>query len=503
MRYALTAEQMRSVEERAVAEGRVTLGQLMERAGEALAAEVQGLRSEGAVVVVCGPGNNGGDGWVAARRLLEAGRDVHLLALAAPGELKGEAAEACGRARAAGLRWEEPGERAAGLIERAEIIVDAVFGIGFRGTPREPFARVLDLVSASRALVVSADVPSGVNADTGAAEGAVGADVTVTFTAPKPGLLLYPGAERAGQVVVADLGIPAEWTALAGALEIPDAADLRPSFPMPRADDHKGTRGRVALVVGSSTYPGAAVLAARGALSLGAGFTVVVVPEPIADIVRSSGPGLLVRPVPASPDGAMRTASSVLSAIADADAVVAGPGLTPAGPVREVVGALVSEVDRPLVLDADALNVLDGPGALRGRRAPVVIAPHPGEAGRLLGSTAAEVQADRLAASRLLCDIVPVCLLKGARTIVSGGHRRAVVPAGNAGLAKAGSGDVLAGMIGTLLAQGVAPYDAAVLGAFLHGRAAEYGTRRMTMACFTSADITTFLPDAVREVTGE
>lgn len=503
MRYALTAGQMRAVEERAIAEGVATLEQLMELAGSALAAEVAARVPEGAIVVVCGPGNNGGDGWVAARRLHEAGRDVRVLALVAPDSLRGEAAGACRGALDAGVQWSALQDDAPAMIAEAATVVDAVFGFGFHGQVEEPVRSVLAAMAASSALVIAADVPSGVHADTGAATGAVTADITVTFTAPKPGLLIYPGAGCAGEIVVADIGIPAEWTAIPRALELPGTHDVVPVFPFPRPDDHKGSRGRVAVVAGSLTYPGAAVLAARGALALGAGFTVAVVPEPIADLVRASAPGILVRAIPAAADGSFGSAEAVLASLADADAVVVGPGLTTAGAVREMVRRLLTEVATPLVLDADALNALDGTDALIARSAPLVIAPHPGEAARLLHSAGEVVQADRLAASDALCGEGMVCLLKGARTIVAGRDRRALIMAGNAGLAKAGSGDVLAGMIGTLLAQGVPAYDAAVLGAHLHGRAAEHGTQRLTMTCFTSADITTFLPDAVREVTGE
>lgn len=503
MRYALDAGQIRAVEERAVAEGVATLRALMERAGAALASVVRREVPQGAVAVVCGRGNNGGDGWVASRLLHEAGRDVAVVTVLDPAELSGEASVAASSAMRAGVGHVAPGADAERIIASAAVIVDAVFGFGFHGMPREPEARLLSAMDASAAMVVSADVPSGVDAGTGAAAGAVHADLTVAFTALKPGLLIYPGAGHAGRIEIADIGIPREWVEASDALELPEAADLRTVFPVPRPHDHKGSRGRVGLLVGSSTYPGAAVLAAAGALRMGAGFTVAVVPEPIADIVRISAPGILVRPVPASADGALGQAEAVLHALRDADAIVAGPGLTTGGEVPAIIARLLAGTHVPLVLDADGLNTLQGTAALRARRAPLVIAPHPGEAARLLGIPGQAVQADRLAAASALCGPSGVCLLKGARTIVVGAGRRALLTAGNEGLAKAGSGDVLAGMLGALLALGVAPFDAGVLGAFLHGRAAEYGTRMLTTTCFTSADITTFLPDAVREVTGE
>lgn len=503
MRYALSADQMRAVEARAAREGIATLTQLMERAGMALAREVMDKAPDGPVAVVCGTGNNGGDGWVAARHLVASGRSCRVITLAAPDSLSGDARAAAEAALREGVPW-EPLDASTSLAG-ASTVVDAVLGFGFHAPLREPQASAVALIAASGAFVVAADVPSGVDSDTGAAaEPAVFAHATVTFSAPKPGLLIYPGARHAGEIVVADLGIPSEWMHVDGALEVPTAADLARTFPWPQPEDHKGSRGRVALVTGSLTYPGAAVLTALGALRLGSGFTVAVVPEPIADLLRASAPNLLVRPVPAGPDGALSSADAVLQAVADADAVVVGPGLTTAGAVAEAVSRLIAEVDVPLVLDADALNALGAPPTQpAGRSAPIVITPHPGEAARMLGMTAAEVQSDRISASRALCGPATTCLLKGPRTIVVGEGRRAVITAGNAALARAGSGDVLAGMIGTLLAQKVGAYDAAVLAAFLHGRAGEIGSERMTVTCFTSADIPRFLPKAVREVTGE
>jgi len=505
MRYALTAEQMRAVEDRAVAEGVATLGELMCRAGEALADEVLSSAPDGPVAVVCGPGNNGGDGWVAAHRLHEASRECVVLCLRAPGELSGAARSAAEAAVESGIRWELAGGPADALVSNAAVVVDAVFGFGFKGAPEGVSALVLDAIATSGAFVVSADVPSGVNADTGAVAGpAVRADVTVTFTALKPGLLLYPGAEHAGRASVAEIGIPVGWTDVPGALEVPDATDLRAAFPWPGPQDHKGSRGRVAILAGSTTYPGAAVLAARGALRMGPGFTVVVVPEPVADIVRAAAPNALVRAVPAGPDGTVSSVTACVEAVSDADAVVAGPGLTTGGVVSELVGRLIAEAPAPLVLDADALNALpSGMESLGEREAPLIVTPHPGEAARILGVPTPSIQSDRVTAAVSMCGPQAVCLLKGARTIVASSTRRAVVVAGNAGLARAGSGDVLSGMLGALLAHRVPAFDAAVLGAFLHGRAAEHGTRRLTVTCFTSADITDHLPDAVRDVTGE
>jgi len=499
MQYALTAGQTRALEDDAVARGTATLGELMERAGAALAAEVMRREPSGDVVIACGSGNNGGDGWVAARLLLGEGRHVRVLSLAKPESLGPPAVGAAEAAIAAGVLFEALAAAPDPVLDGA-VIVDALFGFGFHGPMGEQAGAVSAAINAADALVISADMPSGVDADTGAADArAVRADVTVTFTALKRGLLVHPGAEYAGEIVVANIGL-----ATPGgphALEVPGLDDFRRMLPWPRPGDHKGARGRVAIVSGSAMYSGAAVLAVSGALRLGAGYVFAVVPEPIAGVIRTTLPGAIVRAVPATHDGAMARVDAVLTAVADADALVVGPGLTTAPSIGEIVRAIVRDVTVPTVFDADALNCLGGdPSSLDAAEAPVVITPHPGEAARLLGSDVASVLADRPAAAQRLEGEGRVCLLKGPGSLVAGAGRLGVVRAGSAGLARAGSGDVLAGMIGTLLAQRVPPYEAALLAAHLHGRAAAFGAEALTETCFSASDITGFLPAAVREV---
>lgn len=501
MEHALTAGQMRALEDAAVAGGAVTLGELMECAGAALAAEVMRRTPSGDIAIACGPGNNGGDGWVAARLLLENGRGVRVVSLVAPESLAPTAVGAAERAIAAGVPFQVGSEGVSDALRGAAVVIDALFGFGFHGGMGKAATSIANAINSASAPVISADMPSGVDADTGAADVAsVRADVTVTFTALKRGALLHPGAGHAGEVVVADIGLPLTG-GQAGTIEVPGVADIRRILPWPRPEDHKGARGRVAIVAGSAMYSGAAVLAVSGALRLGAGYVYAVVPEPVADVIRTTLPAAIVRSVPATHDGSMARVDAVLTAVADADALVVGPGLTSAPSIREIVHALIRDVTIPTVFDADALNVLSGdPSPLDAARAPVVITPHPGEAARLLGCDSSTVMADRPLAAQQLSSSTSTCLLKGPGTVVAGGGRLAVVRAGNAGLARAGSGDVLAGMIGTLLAQGIGAYEAALSAAHLHGRAAEFGTAALTQTCFTASDIVGFLPDAVREV---
>lgn len=504
MRYALTAEQIRRAEQAAVEAGIATMQVLMDRAGRALAAETVHRFPAGSIAVVCGPGNNGGDGWVASRLLSELGREVVVAALREPSRLSGEAAQAAQAAIAAGVRYVpvrcvEELER---TINGADVVLDAVFGVGLHGTVREPYASYLNVIAGSGVKTLSADVPSGVDSDTGATCGvAVTADATVTFSALKPGLLIEPGASRAGRVVVADVGIPPAMLEQEAPLEVPGPDDLRDIVPWPRREDHKGSRGRVAIVAGSRALGGAAVLTTGGALRAGAGYVYVVVPSQLGDLVLSAWPSAIVRRVAEAGDGSIADPEEVLAATQDADAVVAGPGLTCAEGPRAVVQALLARTDRPLLLDADALNVLEGDTqALHGRTAPTVVTPHPGEAARLIGEPVERVVADQLSAAARIAGRNLTCVLKGPQTIVLTNGRSSIVRSGGPSLAKAGTGDVLSGIIGTLLAQRVPAHDASVLGAYLHGRAGQHGAHSLTEVSFTAADLSAFIPEAFAEL---
>lgn len=506
MRFALDSSRMRAAEQAAVTSGQVTVGELMERAGHGLAGEAGRRVPEGPVVIVCGPGNNGGDGWIAARELTSRGREVDVIALRPPDVLTGEARSAALAAVDAGVRWLDGSEdpQAVALLSRAALVIDAIFGFGMHGPVRDPYAAWIDRVNASGATVVSADIPSGVDSDTGWSEGvAVKADATVTFSAMKVGLLIGDGPERSGDVAVLDLGIGRHVCGIAGAVALPGAAEVRRIIPWPTRADHKGSRGRVAVVAGSESYPGAAVLATGGALRMGAGYVHAVTPGRVGDAVLAAFPSAIVRSVPATPDGSFLRTGDVLAAIAGADAVVAGPGITRAEGVGHVVRALLAEFPGPLVLDADALNVLGADtSALRDRTAPTVITPHPGEAARLLGISLDDVLRDRPGSARALSGPFLTCVLKGSETIVAEVGHMALVRSGGPELARAGTGDVLGGMLGTLLSQGCAARDAAVAAAYLHGRAGALGAARLTVTAHIASDLLVSIPDAVRELAG-
>lgn len=505
MYRALSAEQSRAAEERAVSSGGVTLAELMERAGTALAEVVADAAPDGLIAVLCGPGNNGGDGWVAARQLRAHGRDVLVTTAREPVELPQPGAAAAQAAIAAGVEWAIMNDAPdTDLLDRSAVVVDALLGTGSTLPLRDPLCSWCRALNSSGSIVVAADLPTGVHADTGAADpDAVRADVTVAFASPKRGHVLHPGAGLTGELIVTDIGIPVDEGEMVGAPEIWTNAEYASALPRPAADAHKNERGRVLIIAGSGRYPGAAVLAARGAMRCGAGYVTLAVPDPVTAIVQSH---LTAAPVVGFPASRSKTFSSsasqrVLELAGDYDAVVIGPGLTLADGAVALVREVVSRFEGPLVIDADGLNALvDAVELITARTAPTVLTPHPGELARLLGVSSEEVGADRVSFSARLSSATCAVVLKGAGTLVSGAGRTVVNTSGSVALATAGTGDVLAGMTGALMAGGAGPLDAGALGAHLHGRAGDHAAAALTPFCVTAQDVPDAIPAAMAEL---
>ncbi|GBD29185.1 Bifunctional NAD(P)H-hydrate repair enzyme Nnr [bacterium HR32] len=507
------SEQMREIERRAAEEAGLPTLLLMGHAGRAVA-QVTGrlLRERGGdrVAVVCGKGNNGGDGLCAARHLANAGLGVRVYLLARDQDPQGDAATNLRALRAAGVEVDnvvgavDTAVRAIG--HGADVLVDAIFGTGFRGSAMGLSARAIEAVNESRLPVVAVDVPSGLDADTGRVEGpCVRAHVTVTMALPKVGLLVYPGAAYAGEVVVADLGIPRKLVMdVPLPTEVATAAQVARRLPPRAPEAHKGTYGRVLLVAGSARFSGAPKLAALGALRSGAGLVRLAVPAGIFPAVAAAALEYMPVALPER-DGALDSSAlqGVLEYAQDADVVALGPGLGTTEGVAQVVTGVVRKCDRPLVLDADALNVLRGHHALlREAAAPVVTTPHPGELGRLLGIPTADVQRSRLEVARSAARLTgAVTLLKGARTLVAAPDGRLVVnPTGNPGMASGGMGDVLTGVVAALIAQGLVPFEAAWVAAYLHGLAADLLAETLGDRGLLAHDVAERLPEAMQRV---
>lgn len=507
MYRVLTASETRAIEARAVAEQGFSLEALMRAAGAAVAREIAEQVPEGEIIVLAGVGNNGGDGWVAARELHSGGRKVRVLSVLQPAKLGGIAADAAAEAIEAGVAWSAPSDPpTAESLSGASGIVDALLGVGGSGALRKPLTAWVEAANGSGAFLLAVDVPTGIDTDTGQVSGpAIEADRTITFTAPKRGLVVYPAAGFAGDIVVADIGVALDPASIASTPEIWTAKEYAALLPMPALDAHKDTRGRVLVIAGSGAYPGAAVLAARGAIRAGAGYVTLAVPQAV---VATAHAHLLSVPVIGMPQGRSQAFSSaaahkLVQLAREYDAIVLGPGLTLADGAVATARSIVAETDIPLVIDADALNALvDAQDLIAGRTAPTVLTPHPGELGRLLGVGGKMVQKDRVAASAKLVTDSCAVVLKGAGTVISGRGRQIINLSGTPALATAGTGDVLAGITGAFLAQGLGPLDAGALAAYLHGRAGEAAAAELTPVCVTAEDIPEYLPVAMAELLG-
>ncbi|MEV5507743.1 NAD(P)H-hydrate dehydratase [Streptomyces orinoci] len=474
MRTGFSVETVRAAERQLMAE--LPEGALMRRAAAGLAAasaELLGRVSGARVALLVGSGDNGGDALYAGARLARRGAGVTAVLLspgrAHPGGLRA--------LRAAGGRVQDAadGVRA---VSRADLVLDGIVGIGGRGGLRETALPLVE--AAAGALVVAVDLPSGVDADTGEVRGAaVRADATITFGTYKPGLLIDPAREYAGALRLVDIGLRLPGEPDVEALQHADAARL---LPRPTGESDKYRRGVVGVVAGSARYPGAAVLAVAGALRGGAGAVRYV--GPAADAVIARFPETLVSAGPPAKAGRVQS-------------WVVGPGLGDGSEARQALEDVLAS-DVPVLVDADGLRLLS-PEAVRRRSAETILTPHAGEAAALLGLSREEVEAARLAAVRSLTERYgATTLLKGSTTLIASPHHHPVRvnPTGTPWLATAGSGDVLSGLTGSLLAAGLPGRDAAAVGAYLHGLAA----RRLGAGPITSMGVAEGLEGVWRDV---
>jgi NAD(P)H-hydrate epimerase len=507
----LTAEEMRRADRRTIEDAGLPGAVLMENAGSAVARALeQRFPDARRLIVLCGKGNNGGDGFVIARRLRERAEAV---LLGRRGEVRGDALLhllAC--ERSGGRVLEAPDEAGWGValerLRRADVVVDALLGTGLRAAPTGPLAVAIDelgRLAEAGTPIVAVDIPSGVPSDDGSlAWPTVRAALTVTFAAPKRGHVLPPACDRVGELVVADIGITRE-TLLASAPSVflLERSDAGAAFPPRPPGAHKGSFGHLLIVGGSVGKTGAAVLAALGALRAGVGLVTVATAAPALPMVAAGRPEIMTEPLPATEAGgpAAEGLDRLLGLARARDAVVIGPGLGLDPSTSALARDFVARCPVPTLVDADGLNALAGAGGdfpALARDAPTVLTPHPGEAGRLLGRTAGAIQSDRLGAARELARRAgALAVLKGQRTVVAEtGGRAAVCPTGNPGLAKGGTGDVLAGIAGALLARH-APWLAATAAVYVHGLAGDIAARRLGRESLAAGDVLEALPEAV------
>jgi NAD(P)H-hydrate epimerase len=485
---------------------------LMESAGRAVVEAVLGLRERAAdgVLIVCGSGNNGGDGYVAARQLCALGVPVRTVSLADPDSLRGDAATNFERAQRFGV----PHALGAAAITdgvSCAVVVDAIFGTGLTRevAPDSEPGRAMVAIEQLRqrgARVVAVDVPSGLDSDTGQVLGlGVAADVTVTIGLPKCGLALEPGRSRSGRVLVARIGIADQAPGVRPLAEVFVRALARAALPARPRAGHKGRFGHVLVIAGSEGKTGAAALAARAAGRSGAGLVTLACPAGLNDVLETLCTEAMTVPVADTPGrGLSATAEDTLLALAhERDVVALGPGLGRDPDTEALVQAFAKRCERPLVLDADGLNALSGDASvLLGRAAPTWLTPHPGEAARLLDTRAADVNRDRLGAARELARRSGAfVLLKGAPSVSATPEGFASVnTTGGPALGTGGTGDVLTGVLAALVGQGTAAQDAGPLAAWLHGAAGDRIARRQGDAGLLASELADALPAALRDL---
>jgi NAD(P)H-hydrate epimerase len=495
---------MRAADSWAIEEQGIPSLELMEAAGEAVADAARAAARPGPARVVCGKGNNGGDGLVAARRLAETGYEVDALLLWPGDELSPDATANLKRFDGS-VREVAPTEVASAL-EGSGVVVDAIFGTGFSGAPRTPADGAIEAINGCGAPVVAADIPSGVDAATGEVEGvAVEADVSVSFHSAKLGHWIAPGKWHAGEVRVAEIGIPPGAPAEAAAGLI--GAEALALAPRRAARSTKFTSGQVLVVGGSRGLTGAVCMAAEAAIRAGAGYATVAVPsdlEPIFEVKLTEVMSVACQG-PAGRHGP-GSAERILEAAERAAAVVLGPGLGRSREAFALARIVAAKVEAPLLVDADGLNALAGRlESLAGRRAPAVLTPHAGELGRLLERESAEVGSRRLASAREAATRSgAIVVLKGDDTLVvevgegSEPGRVAINGLGCPALATAGTGDVLSGTIGALIARGVEPFAAACSGVYGHARAGRIAAEKLgTAESVIATDVIAAIPEAL------
>ncbi len=509
----LTAEQMRRIDQECLKLGAPT-SVLMENAGKAAAEATRaclGPPDERPILCLVGGGNNGGDGLVAARYLHDWGYKVSVY-LCSP-RLAADANYKLVKKR--GITYVEAADddglkKFDDLLAPATAVIDALLGTG-RLRPLEGiFKQVLERVAAARQqrelTVIAVDLPSGLDADSGTADPAcLQADITVTLAFPKLGQFRLPGAEKVGRLIIADIGIPAQ---LADDIttELITAEMARSLLPARPIDANKGTFGRVLVAAGSLNYIGAAYLACSGALRAGAGLVTLATAPTLLPVLAAKLTEVTYLPLPEASPGviAAEAAAEIAQQTDDYDALLLGCGLGQDPATAEFVGTLLKEKGLPpAVLDADALNILSAvPDWWQQLGGNAVLTPHPGEMARLAGMTAAEVQADRLGvAARLAAAWRQTVVLKGAYTVIAAADgRRRLSPFANPALATAGTGDVLAGIIAGLLAQGLAPFEAATLGVYLHAKAGETVSDAIGDTGMIASDLLPALPPTIKRL---
>jgi NAD(P)H-hydrate epimerase len=493
------AQGMRAADSWAIEEQGIPSLDLMETAGEAVAEAVRDVSREGPARVVCGKGNNAGDGLVAARHLANTGYEAEVLLLWPAAELSPDAG--ANLERFDGAVREVASDGLTGALAGSGAIIDAIFGTGFEGSPRAPADAAIEAINECGAPVIAADIASGVSASNGEAEGAaVSADVTVSFHAAKLGHWIAPGKARTGELRVAAIGIPDGAPSEPAGGVITD--EVLALAPRRQTNSTKFDSGEVLVIGGSRGLTGAVCMASSAAIRVGAGYATVAVPADLEDIFEIKLTEVMSRGFDGAPGRlASDSADGIIAAAERSAAVVLGPGLGRDDDSLELARRVAQGVRAPLLIDADGLNAHAGrPELIAAREAPTVLTPHAGELGRLLERESAEIDAHRLASVREAAERSgAIVLLKGDDTLVAQGDRLAISAGGSPALATAGTGDVLSGTIGALLARRLDPFTAVCAGVHAHQRAGRIAAERVgAVESVVATDVIAALPSALR-----
>ncbi len=512
----VTAAQMQALDHRTIHEAGVPGSVLMERAGQGVVSAIEkefGLQRGRSVTVVCGKGNNGGDGFVVARLLRKRGAKARALLLAPTKSLTKDSAvmhrrfvKVAGRASCFSCDSEE---QIRAVLADSDLIIDALLGTGLSSEVTGAYRAVIHLMNGSGKPIVAVDIPSGLDADHGSVLGAaVQASMTVTFGLPKLGLYTGAGIDHAGAVTIADIGIPQAYVESVVSRQILLTADqARRAFQTRILSSHKGTFGHVGILAGSVGKTGAAALAALAALRVGAGLVTVATPSRVNDVLEAKLLEAMTFPLPCTEAGTLSQSGfdAALSFMRSRTAMAIGPGLSTHPETVELVLALLPHLDRPSVLDADALNAIASrPTLLSSCKVPPIITPHPGEMARLERAVGtSSMPADRIErARRFAGEHRCLVLLKGARTVIARPDGLvAVNPTGNPGMATAGTGDVLTGMVAGLLAQSIPSWEAACAAVYCHGLAGDLASHELGQPSVLARDVISHIADAFQNVT--
>jgi len=513
----VTAEEMRRIDKKAIEEIGIPSIVLMENAGlkvtEIIKNKYAPLTGK-SVYIFSGPGNNGGDGMVVARQLFNQKVKVKIFLLAEKEKIKGDAATNLSIAERIGISIKNITSSAdlellKQELKKADIVVDALLGTGTKGAPRGLMKDVIALINKYSKNIVAVDIPTGVDANRGQAEGeAIKAKYTVTFVYPKRGLYLYPGMDYAGKIEVVNIGIPPSLEENKINSHLLTLSDIPKNLFFRKLSSHKGNFGHLLVIAGSPGMTGAASLTALSALRAGAGLVTLGISEDLNPILEVKLTEVMTLPLPQTEERIIsRQAFEKIKKFSQkCKAIAIGPGLSSRKEIKELVKMIILQLDIPLVLDADGINVLTGELSLLNKyRASLIMTPHPGEMGRLLGISTEEVQKDRIkAAVTLARKTGAIAVLKGARTVIADKKGNSWInPTGNPGMASGGSGDVLTGIISGLLVQRFSSLEAAKVGVYLHGYAADLAVQKKGKLSLIASDILEAIPEAIRRIKSE